>query len=117
MLVFPCPSCGSKLQMSEELAGKKVRCASCQGVITAPTQGVGSDAITAGPGPAVASTPAAPTAFAPGESRRASPAAAEPEPAAERGDRPAPPAQSGGSMAAAAAGISIGAIVFVVLGV
>ncbi len=36
MLVFPCPSCGAKLQMSDDLAGKKVRCAGCQAVVTAP---------------------------------------------------------------------------------
>jgi hypothetical protein len=36
MLIFPCPQCGAKLQMSDDLAGKKVRCAGCQAVVTAP---------------------------------------------------------------------------------
>src|SRR6184192_3816782 len=54
MLVFPCPSCGAKLQMSDDLAGKKVRCASCQNVVMAPEKGAGDEAITAASPAAVA---------------------------------------------------------------
>src|SRR5437868_10152800 len=47
MLVFPCPQCGAKLQMSDDLAGKKVRCGSCQSVVTTPADSATSDAIQA----------------------------------------------------------------------
>jgi hypothetical protein len=51
MLVFNCPSCGGKLQMPENLAGKKVRCATCQEVITAPSGDEPTEGITADPAP------------------------------------------------------------------
>jgi len=47
MLTFDCPSCGGKLQMPRELAGKEVRCSSCQAVVTAPPPGAGHEAIKA----------------------------------------------------------------------
>jgi hypothetical protein len=48
MLVFACPSCSAKLQMSDDLAGKKVRCASCDKVVIAPAADE-AGAITASP--------------------------------------------------------------------
>jgi hypothetical protein len=52
MIDFPCPSCGARLQMSEDLAGKKVRCSSCKAVVTAPQSGETSEAIQSGASPA-----------------------------------------------------------------
>src|ERR1017187_9501304 len=36
MLAFPCPSCQKKLQVSDEHAGKKVKCPGCGKVSTVP---------------------------------------------------------------------------------
>src|SRR4051812_35759735 len=33
---FPCPGCGGRLKVSEEMAGRKVRCSKCQGVAQVP---------------------------------------------------------------------------------
>jgi hypothetical protein len=62
MLVFNCPSCGGKLQMPENLAGKKVRCATCQGVITAPLSDGPAEGITAAAPPSKAAERTAVTA-------------------------------------------------------
>jgi hypothetical protein len=51
MLVFDCPSCGAKLEMPDNLAGKKVRCGSCQQVATAPALSNTAGAIQADPPP------------------------------------------------------------------
>ena len=63
-LQFPCP-CGRHLQVSEDLAGKRVRCPSCQRVVFAPAgpvpQATLVDAAAQGKGPepvAVAASPA-----------------------------------------------------------
>ena len=104
MLVFSCSSCGAKLQMGEELAGKKVRCSSCQAVVTAPERGAGEEAITA----------ASPTAVAGGasKSRAASDAVAARDDRGER--RPMPRRDGGSGSAAKAAGMSIGVILAIV---
>src|SRR5437016_1031835 len=101
MLVFACSSCGAKLQMSEDLAGKKVRCASCQSVVMAPERGAGTEAISAAPPPikAGAVTEREPTA-----------------PDRDKGDlddlrRRRPPRGEGNTAAAVGAGMGIGAIV------
>lgn len=36
MIAFPCPSCGRKLTVKEELAGKKGKCRQCQEMLTVP---------------------------------------------------------------------------------
>ena len=62
MLAVDCPSCGATLQMPENLAGKKVRCATCQKVISAPAGNAEADGITADPARAKSSAPDAVTA-------------------------------------------------------
>jgi hypothetical protein len=37
MPAISCPSCGKTLSVGEQYAGKKVRCPSCQGVLTVPS--------------------------------------------------------------------------------
>jgi Protein of unknown function (DUF1559) len=85
MLVFPCPSCSAKLQLAEDMAGKKIRCGSCQSVITAPESVAPPDAIKAGEG-------------APRRRR------------SEGGD-------TSGAAVAAGAGLGIGAVIAIVVGV
>src|SRR6266478_6079364 len=102
MLVFDCPSCGGKLQMPENLAGKKVRCATCQGVITAPADGAA--AITADP--ASVSAPAATGVTAPEHARQSRPTTQDDDD--ERLRRG--PRRDGATAAAAATGIGVGAI-------
>jgi hypothetical protein len=116
MLAFDCPSCGSKLQMSEELAGKKVRCASCQGVVVAPQAGT-SEAITAEP--AAAAAVPAPTAVIPEKARPARRSAAAADDVDRDEDDRRGPRRDGGdkTAVAAAAGFGVGAIVLIVLGV
>src|SRR5882724_7511349 len=96
MLVFDCPSCGAKLQMPENLAGKKVRCATCQGVITAPADVAA--AITADPPPE--SAPAATGVTVPEHARASRPTSADDGYDDER-QRPGP--RRDGSTAVAAA--------------
>jgi hypothetical protein len=72
MLVFDCPSCGGKLQMPENLAGKKVRCGKCQGVVTAPLGDDPTEGITADPAPSRAADRTAVTAPANARSSRRS---------------------------------------------
>jgi hypothetical protein len=113
MLVFACPSCGAKLQMSDDLAGKKVRCASCQGVVTAPLHSEGSDAIRADAAPAApsAASPTAVTAASKPRSSKAGAAVAdEPE------DRPRRRGDGGKAAAAVGAGLGIGTVLAVVGG-
>lgn len=110
MLVFDCPSCGAKLQMPENLAGKKVRCATCQGIITAPADQ--ADAITAD-SPSE-SAPAATGVTAPEHARASRPMAAEDDYDDDRSRRGP---RRDGSTAAAATGIGVGAIVLIVVGV
>jgi Protein of unknown function (DUF1559) len=112
MLVFDCPSCGAKLQMPENLAGKKVRCATCQGIITAPVEGETSAAITADP--AAVSAPAATGVTAPEHARASRPTTADDDDdeRLRRGPR-----RDGSTAAAAATGLGVGAIVLIVLGV
>jgi LSD1 subclass zinc finger protein len=120
MLVFPCPSCGAKLQMAEDLAGKKVRCASCQAVVSAPEKSETSDAITAGPGPAVSSA-AISSAGKSGPGPKRSADADEPD---RDEDRPAGRRPQGGDVgkaaattAAVAGGLGIGAVVAIIGGI
>lgn len=49
MLVFTCDECGAQLKLKDESAGKKVRCPSCQAVVTAPAESTddGTNAISA----------------------------------------------------------------------
>ena len=110
MLVFTCSSCGAKLQMGEELAGKKVRCSSCQAVITAASVDEAA---------AIQAVPGAPT---PGSFQKSAPA--EEPPARDQDDadadirRRGPRRDAGGTTGAAVgAGIGAGAIVLIVLGV
>ncbi len=49
MLVFPCSSCGAKLQIDEKHAGKQVACPSCRAVSIAPAPPQSPEAITAVP--------------------------------------------------------------------
>jgi LSD1 subclass zinc finger protein len=107
MLVFACPSCGTKLEMPDELAGKKVRCASCQTVIAAPAAAT-SDAITAEP------VAPAPTAVSPAKKRAARRETDEDRDDEDRDDRPK---RGAGDGAKVAAGIGVGAIVLIVMGV
>src|SRR5882724_4374243 len=110
MLVFNCSSCGAKLQMPEELAGKQVRCATCQGIITAPVDP--SAAISAEPGPV--SPPAATGVTAPENVRSPRPAADERDDRDDdlrRGTR-----RDGSTAVAASAGIGAGVIIAIVLG-
>jgi hypothetical protein len=113
MLVFDCPSCGGKLQMPEELAGKKVRCATCQSVITAPVVGGTSAAITADAAPPNAASPAAVTTP---ENVRPSRPAVEVDEDDDRSRR-GPRREGANTGAVAAAGISAGVIIAIVVGV
>jgi hypothetical protein len=99
--------------MPEDLAGKKVRCATCQSVITAPAVGGTSAAITADEGPLNAPSAAAVTTP---ENVRSSRPAAD---ADEDYDEPRRGPRRDGSNAgiAAAAGLGAGAIIAIVLGV
>src|ERR1043166_9951157 len=110
MLVFTCSSCGAKLQMGEELAGEKVRCSSCQAVITAASVDEAA---------AIQAVPGAPT---PWSFQKSAPA--EEPPARDQDDadadirRRGPRRDAGGTTGAAVgAGIGAGAIVLIVLGV
>lgn len=49
MLVFRCNECGAQLKLKDEMAGKKVRCASCNAVVTAPAEAGDATAVTASP--------------------------------------------------------------------
>jgi hypothetical protein len=106
MLVFNCPSCGGKLQMPENLAGKKVRCATCQGVITAPLSDGPAEGITADAPPSKAAERTA--VRAPENSRPARRSADDDDndDRSRRGPRRDEPAKKGGN--------STGAIVAVV---
>jgi predicted Zn finger-like uncharacterized protein len=105
MLAFACPSCGAKLQMSEDLAGKKVRCSSCKGVITAPEGSDTSEAIQGG---------AAPAAVAAGKphSKRGSDRDDDNDDRSRRGSGGDVGAAAG--TAAAAGGLGIGVIIAIV---
>jgi prepilin-type processing-associated H-X9-DG protein len=109
MLTFTCSSCGAKLQMGEDLAGKQVRCSSCQAVITAAA--VEEQA-------AIQAAPAA-TATAPVPFEKRTPARGPAERDDDRDDIRRGPRRDAGSTAgaAAAAGIGAGAIILIVLGV
>jgi hypothetical protein len=90
--------------MSDDLAGKKVRCASCQSVVTAPTDVSATEGIRADAPPQTAGTAA---------DRR------EPD---DDGREPRRRRRSGGdstgaAVAAAGAGLGIGAIVAIILGI
>ncbi len=105
MLKFACPSCGVQLQMADELAGKQVRCGSCQQVVTAPASS--ATAIT---------TEAPPPADVPRSQRPTVPP--EDDDRDERRRGPRRDAGDGGSTAAATgAGIGIGVILAIVAGV
>ncbi len=41
-LTFPCPQCGRQVGVGPELAGRRVRCPLCRGVVTAPSQAAGA---------------------------------------------------------------------------
>ncbi len=101
MLAFACPSCGVQLQMSDDLAGRQVRCGSCQQVVTAPASS--ATAIT---------TEAPPPAEVPRRQRATVPVDDETD------DRRRGPRRDAGSPAAATgAGIGIGVILAIVAGV
>jgi hypothetical protein len=55
---FPCPHCERKLNVADNMAGKKARCPACQQAITIPASGVASAQQAA----AAAATPSAPAA-------------------------------------------------------
>jgi hypothetical protein len=86
-IVLPC-ECGKQLRVSEELAGKKVRCPICQAILAVPANGADT------PQPrAVPAAPSPPDTPRPAPSVRASP---QPVPRAGGGppiDRPSPPRQ------------------------
>ena len=48
MLVFPCAHCNQTLSVPDTVAGKKVRCPRCQGVLEAP-QSAPSGSLAGGP--------------------------------------------------------------------
>lgn len=106
MLVFPCSNCGAKLQMADDLAGKKVRCAGCQSVVTAPNVSQAIQSETAAPSKSRSSA-----AVKSGTASRA------------RGDDDDRPRRSSDgdaattAAAATAAGLGIGAIMAIVLGI
>jgi serine/threonine protein kinase len=60
MLAFPCPRCGSWLQVQEQWAGRKVRCGPCQAVVDVPRTPV--PAALPGVAPAPPPPPAPPAA-------------------------------------------------------
>jgi hypothetical protein len=108
MLVFPCPSCSAKLQMSEDLAGKKVRCSSCKEVVTAPERSGPSDAIKSGPAQA-------PTSVAPGKPRTKGGSDRDDDESSRRGSGGDIAAAAGtAAVATAAGGLGIGAILAIV---
>jgi hypothetical protein len=106
MLVFTCSSCGAKLQMGEELAGKQVRCSSCQAVVTAPLVDE------------QAAIQAAPSSPAPVPFEKSDAKGVPPRERDDRDDIRRGPRRDVGSSAGAAvgAGLGIGAIVMIVLG-
>jgi len=53
MIAFSCPSCGKKLQVKEELAGKRVRCPGCANVAAVPAADPAVTAASSGSAPAV----------------------------------------------------------------
>jgi LSD1 subclass zinc finger protein len=108
MLVFSCPSCGVKLQMSEELAGKKVRCASCQAVVQAPAAGAGNEAISAAPPPRSAPAPSAVTQEKPRGGRSTGEDRGDGDDRGERRPR------GGGAGTAAKAGMGVGMVLLIV---
>jgi hypothetical protein len=104
MLTFACPSCNAKLQMPEDLAGKKVRCSSCKEIVMAPER-ESSDAIQSG---------AAPAAVAAGKPRSKADAGPDDD---RDDDRPKRGSRNDGAKAATmGAGIGVGAILLIVLG-
>jgi predicted Zn finger-like uncharacterized protein len=44
MLIFNCDECGAQLKLKDDSAGKKVRCPSCQAVVTAPAESASDEA-------------------------------------------------------------------------
>jgi hypothetical protein len=111
MLVFSCPQCGAKLQMADDLAGKKVRCASCKSVVTAPASSGTTDAIQAEDAPVKAKASSTGVVSGAGKSGKS----ADRDDADDR-----PRRRSGGSDAAtaavaASAGIGVGGIIAVIV--
>src|SRR5260370_7598728 len=51
MLVFNCDECGAQLKLKDDVAGKKVRCPSCQAVVTAPPHSTHEGATPISPSP------------------------------------------------------------------
>jgi serine/threonine protein kinase len=72
MLAFPCPHCGYRLKVAEELAGRKGRCASCRQSVRVPMATATPTARTPGSRPTPASDSEAPTLLP--EEEEASPA-------------------------------------------
>ncbi len=65
MITFPCPGCGQKLKVKDELAGKKGKCPHCQQAVPVPAAPVHQAAAASGGKPADARTlppPATPAA-------------------------------------------------------
>lgn len=112
MIQFDCPSCNTRLQASEEHAGKVIECPTCHGRATVPS----SDAITATPAPAA--PPPAPTAVTtPDVAESAQEAKQNRREREDRDDADDRPRTGSGSGAAAAAGMGVGMILFIVLGI
>jgi hypothetical protein len=109
MLVFPCPSCGAKLQTGDDMAGKKIRCGSCQSVATVPASSAGSEAITSDPAPPKAKSSTGVTA-----SGQRSGGADKDEDRADRRRRSGS-SDAASAVAATGAGMGIGAIIAIVV--
>ena len=108
MLVFKCPSCGTKMQASEEHAGKTTVCPQCNTQAKIPSDG----AITSEPtAPAAASRASVITA--PDRARPAS--KADDDSDDER--RPRRRDSSSSAATGAAVGMSVGMVVLIVVGV
>jgi hypothetical protein len=41
-IIFTCPSCGTKLKVREQAAGKRLNCLKCRGSVSVPSIGPGS---------------------------------------------------------------------------
>jgi hypothetical protein len=95
--------------MSEDLAGKKVRCASCQSVVTAPADAGASAAIKADAG----RPPKAAVSTADDRPRERD----EDEDRSERRRRRSSSDNTGAAVAAAGAGLGIGAIIAIIVAI
>lgn len=102
MITFECSSCSAKLQVKDEHAGKSIQCPTCKTKTTAPSL---KDALPAGPVEASATDVTTPENVKPKAARRVS----------QEGDALEPPRRR--DTEKPVAGIGIGAILLIVLGV